>query len=81
MRGPAPSFTLDATDPFVPFLLSIYSSMLVGDSHAASVKFAAMLGRVSMSHVCDPDVERSGAAIDCAMTMFQWRTANGDLCR
>lgn len=68
-----PRFTLLASDPLAPFLVSIWSSLRYGDLAAADVKFGAMLERAAGHYVVEPDVERASEALDCAMAMFAWR--------
>jgi hypothetical protein len=71
-----PRFTLLARDPLAGFLVSIWSSMRFGDFEAAAVKFRTMIERAGMDYAVAPDVARGGEAMECAMAMFAWRTAN-----
>jgi hypothetical protein len=71
-----PMFVLLARDPLAGFLVSIWSSVRYGDLEAAGVKFDAMLNRAAPPYLQRPDVAKASEALDCAMEMFAWRTAN-----
>ena len=71
-----PTFTLLARDPLAGFLVSIWSSVRNGDFEAADAKFVAMVSRAGRPYCHDPDVEKASEALNCAMEMFAWRSAN-----
>lgn len=71
-----PMFILLARDPMAAFLTSIWSKVRQGDVEAASVVFTKMLHEVGPRYMIEPDMAKSGEAIECAMAMFDWRKAN-----
>lgn len=71
-----PMFVLLARDPLAGFLVSIWSKVRYGDWEAAHAVFDAMLSRAGPPYIAEPDVDKAGEAIDCAMSMFAWRAEN-----
>ena len=71
-----PRFALLARDPLAGFLVSIWSSMRFGDLEAVDAKCDTMMRRLGPDYEISPDVAAGSEAIECAMAMFAWRTAN-----
>jgi len=63
-------FVLLDRDPLAPFLVSIWSSVRIGDPEAARAKFEAMLQKFALRYMAEPDVDKASEALDCAMLMF-----------
>ena len=70
-------FVLLDRDPLAPFLVSIWSSVRIGDPEGARASFEAMLQKIAMRYVFHPDVEQANEALDCAMAMFRAQEARG----
>lgn len=71
-----PMFVLLARDQMAGFLTSIWSKVRAGDVEAASAVFTRMLREVGPRYMQEPDMPKSGEAIECAMAMFEWRRKN-----
>ena len=71
-----PMFVLLARDRLAPFLTSIWSKIRAGDFEAASVVFDKMVREVGPRYAIEPDMDKSGEAIECALAMFAWRKTN-----
>lgn len=70
-----PLFTLLARDPLALFLVSIWSSMRMGDFEAARVKFDKMIETTGLRYSLEPDVDKASEALDVAQRMGAWANA------
>lgn len=77
-RPDEPMFVLLARDPIAPFLVSIWSSIRMGDPEAATAKFKAMMDRTSIGYTSNPDVNKAGEALDCSQAMFKYRSEHNE---
>jgi hypothetical protein len=64
-------FVLLERDQLAPFLVSIWSSVRIGDPEAARAMFEAMLQKCAVRYMAEPDVDKAKEALDCAARMFQ----------
>jgi hypothetical protein len=68
-------FVLLDRDPLAPFLVSIWSKVRVGDFEAAEAVFRTMIARGRGTYTIEPDVDKAGEAMDCALAMFRAQEA------
>lgn len=71
-----PMFVLLARDRLAGHLVSIWSKVRMGDLEAASAVFLDMMHKHAVAYGMEPDIEKAGEAIECALSMFKWREKN-----